>query len=36
MIDLYMWGTANGLRAAVALAACGLEHKVPKVDIKKG
>src|SRR4029079_9383804 len=36
MIDLYMWGTANGLRAAVALAECGLEHKVHKVDITKG
>ena len=36
MIDLYMWGTANGLRAAVALAECGLEHQVHKVDITKG
>ena len=36
MIDLYMWGTANGLRAAVALAECGLEHRVNKVDITKG
>src|SRR5258706_5273190 len=36
MIDLYMWGTANGLRAAVALAECGLEHKVHKVDLTKG
>lgn len=36
MIDLYMWGTANGLRAAVALAECGLEHRVHKVDITKG
>jgi GSH-dependent disulfide-bond oxidoreductase len=36
MIDLYMWGTANGLRAAVALAECGLAHKVHKVDITKG
>ncbi|MGH8673692.1 MAG: hypothetical protein ACREVG_05225 [Burkholderiales bacterium] len=35
MIDLYMWGTANGLRAAVALAECGLEHKVHKVDLTK-
>jgi len=36
MIDLYMWGTANGLRAAVALAETGLEHRVHKVDITKG
>jgi len=36
MIDLFMWGTANGLRAAVALAECGLEHKVHKVDLTKG
>ncbi len=36
MIDLYMWGTANGLRASVALAECGLEHRVHKVDITKG
>ena len=36
MMDLYMWGTANGLRAAVALAECGLEHKVHKVDLTKG
>ena len=36
MIELYMWGTANGLRASVALAECGLEHRVHKVDITKG
>ncbi len=36
MIDLYMWGTANGLRAAVAMAECGLEHKIHKVDVTKG
>lgn len=36
MIDLYMWGTANGLRATVALAECGLDHRVHKVDIIKG
>jgi len=36
MIDLYMWGTSNGLRASVALAECGLEHRVHKVDIAKG
>ena len=28
MMDLYMWGTANGLRAAVALAECGLAARV--------
>ncbi|TAN50745.1 MAG: glutathione S-transferase [Betaproteobacteria bacterium] len=36
MIDLYLWGTANGLRASLALAECGLEHRVHKVDITKG
>ena len=36
MIDLYMWGTSNGLRASLALAECGLEHRVHKVDITKG
>jgi len=36
MIDLYMWGTANGLRASVALAETGLAHRVHKVDLTKG
>ncbi|MBI1942100.1 MAG: glutathione S-transferase family protein [Betaproteobacteria bacterium] len=36
MIDLYMWGTSNGLRASVALAESGLEHKIHKVDLSKG
>ena len=36
MIDLYMWATGNGLRAAVALAESGLEHRVKKVDLTKG
>jgi len=36
VIDLYMWGTANGLRASVALAECGLEHRIHKVDVTKG
>jgi GST-like protein len=36
MIDLYMWGTANGLRASVALAESGLEHRIHKVDLTKG
>jgi len=36
MIDLYMWGTANGLRAAVALAECALQHRVHRVDLTKG
>jgi GST-like protein len=36
MIELYMWGTANGLRASVALAEAGLEHRVHKVDLTKG
>jgi GST-like protein len=36
MIELYMWGTGNGLRASVALAEAGLEHRVHKVDLTKG
>lgn len=36
MIELYMWGTANGLRASVALAETGLVHEVHKVDLAKG
>jgi len=36
MIDLYMWGTTNGLRASVALAEAGLEHRIHKVDLTKG
>ena len=36
MIDLYMWGTTNGLRASVAIAESGLEHRVHKVDLAKG
>jgi len=31
-----MWGTSNGLRASVALAECGLEHRIHKVDLTKG
>lgn len=36
MIDLYMWGTGNGLRASIALAESGLEYKIHKVDLTKG
>jgi len=36
MIDLYTWGTGNGLRAAVTLAESGLAHVVHKVDLSKG
>ncbi|HSH06109.1 MAG TPA: glutathione S-transferase [Burkholderiales bacterium] len=36
MIDLYMWGTGNGLRASVVLAETGLPHRVHKVDLTKG
>lgn len=36
MIDLYLAPTANGLRAAVALAECGLAYRVHKVDLTKG
>ncbi len=36
LIDLYLAGTANGFRAAVALAECGLEYRAHKVDLVKG
>lgn len=36
MIDLYMWGTGNGLRASLVLAETGLAHRVHKVDLTKG
>jgi len=36
MIDLYMWGTGNGLRASLVLAETGLAHQVHKVDLTKG
>lgn len=36
MIDLYTFGTGNGLRASVALAESGLEHRIHLVDIYKG
>jgi GST-like protein len=36
MIDLYLWATGNGLRAAIGLAEAGLEYRVHKVDLAKG
>ena len=36
MIDLYLAGTANGLRASVALEECGLPYRVHAVDLAKG
>ena len=33
MIDVYAWGTTNGLRATLAMAECGLAHRVIPVDI---
>ena len=36
MIDLYLAPTANGQRAAVALAECGLDFKAHRVDLTKG
>lgn len=36
MIELYMWATGNGLRAAVGMAESGLEHRIHKVDLSKG
>ena len=36
MIDLYLAGTANGLRASVALEEAGLPYRAHKVDLAKG
>jgi GST-like protein len=36
MIDLYLAGTANGLRASVALEECGLPYTAHKIDLTKG
>jgi len=36
MIDLYLAGTANGFRAAVALAECALDYRTHKIDLVKG
>ena len=36
MIDLYSAGTANGLRASVALEEAGLPYHLHKVDLAKG
>ncbi len=36
MIDLYLAGTSNGLRAAVALEEAGLAYRAHKVDLAKG
>lgn len=36
VIDLYLAPTANGLRAAVALAECGLEFTAHRIDLMKG
>ena len=36
MIDLYAWGTSNGMRARIALEECGLAYKWHPVDLTKG
>lgn len=36
MIDLYLAGTANGLRASVALEECGIAYRTHKIDLSKG
>jgi len=36
VIDLYLAGTANGLRASVALEEAGLPYRVHAVDLAKG
>jgi GST-like protein len=36
MIDLYLAPTANGQRAAIALAECGLQFKPHRIDLAKG
>lgn len=36
MIDLYLAGTANGLRASVALEEAGLPYRAHRLDLTKG
>jgi GST-like protein len=36
MIDLYLSGTANGLRASVALEEAGLPYRTHKIDLARG
>ncbi len=36
MIDLYLAGTSNGLRASVALEEAGLAYRARKLDLAKG
>lgn len=36
MIDLYTAATMNGRRAAIALAECGLEHRLHRLDLAQG
>lgn len=36
VIDLYLAATANGLRAAVAMAECGLDFTAHRIDLMKG
>jgi GSH-dependent disulfide-bond oxidoreductase len=36
MIDLYSAATMNGRRAAIALAECGLPHRVHLLDLQRG
>lgn len=36
MIELYTASTGNGRRAAIALAECGLPHRVHRLDLAKG
>jgi GST-like protein len=36
VIELYTYPTANGQRASVMLAACGLEYRVHRIDLRAG
>lgn len=36
MIDLYAFGTANGMRARIGLEECGLAYNFHKVDLTRG
>ncbi|MBI1778804.1 MAG: glutathione S-transferase family protein [Proteobacteria bacterium] len=36
MIELYTAATSNGLRPAIMLAECGLEHRLHKIDLASG
>ncbi len=36
MIDLYYWGTPNGLKLKLFMEESGIDHRIIPVDIGKG